>query len=358
MELKILNKNEVNEYINFVKNIYKDNVLYRNSMLNVMSDILKEKSEICKSSWIEAIMIYKENKPVLCATLAVVDRMDEILQITYFEAIDNNVDSFNLFMDHVLKRAREKGTSKISAGLNLHVNYGLGFLASDYDKKQSFGMAYNSPHYNDLFSDFGFSTIDLVSYLTNMKDFSFPLNDKILCKIRSRFNVRKASFKDLEREARIYTHINNRAFVDHLFYYERRIEEDMELFKDFKHLLKEENLLFVEYKEKPVGFMLWYPDYHELMNVNDNLGIKTVIKNKLFSNKIKKFKIVEMGILPEFQKTGAILALFDYCNDLIKDRYEICESGWILKDNMDSRNFGIKWAHKEYKKYKAYLLEV
>lgn len=58
----------------------------------------------------------------------------------------------------------------------------------------------------------------------------------------------------MEEEAKVYTRINNDAFRDHLFYYERVEEEDLELFKDFKLLLKE-NLLFVEKDGVEVGFM-------------------------------------------------------------------------------------------------------
>lgn len=358
MKLKILNKNQIKDYIDFVKSIYENNTLYRYSMINVMEDILKNKSIICKSTWLESIMIYDDEKPILCATLAVVDRMDNVLQITYFESALYSEQAFELLMTHAKKRAYERNISTISAGLNIHVNYGLGFLSSDYDKPQSFGMAYNAAFYNDYFKNYNFKSINLVSYLTHMQNFNFPLSNSFIKRIENKFTVRQADFKDIKKEASIYTQINNEAFSNHLFYYKRRIKEDLELFKDFKYLLKEENLLFVEYNNEPIGFMLWYPDFHQLMNKGENLGIKTVIKNKFFSNKINKFKIVEMGVLPKYQKSGAILALFIKCNELIHGKYEFCESGWILEDNKDSRNFGIKWADREYKSYKAYILEV
>ena len=41
-----------------------------------------------------------------------------------------------------------------------------------------------------------------------------------------------------------YTSLNNQAFQSHRFYYQRRKEEDLELFQDMKLLLKDENLLF------------------------------------------------------------------------------------------------------------------
>jgi hypothetical protein len=130
------------------------------------------------------------------------------------------------------------------------------------------------------------------------------------------------------------------------------------LFKELKYLLREENLIFVEKLGVPVGFMLWYPDYNELINKGETPGIKTVVKNKLFSDRIKTFKIVEMGVIPGERNKGAILALFDYCYKSTKGRYESMESSWILSENIKSKSFGMKWADEEFKHYKAYVKDL
>jgi hypothetical protein len=100
--------------------------------------------------------------------------------------------------------------------------------------------------------------------------------------------------------------------------------------------------------------MLWYPDYNELIPSEKSLSLKTVIDHKLFNKKMSTFKIVEIGVIEEEQKNGAILALFDTLNQLTMNKYDYCESSWILKDNRDSSNFGIKWSEGEYKTYAAY----
>jgi hypothetical protein len=184
------------------------------------------------------------------------------------------------------------------------------------------------------------------------------LSSKAQKKIGERYTVREVNFKKLEKEAGIYTDINNEAFSDHLFYYPRRKEEDLELFKDLQFLLKSENLLFVEKSGQTVGFMLWYPDFNQLIKPSETVGIKTVVRNKLFSNKIKTFKIVEMGVIPSERSKGAILALFDYCFKCTKDKFDYLESGWILSENTKSKNFGIKWADGESKNYKAYIKDL
>ncbi|MFZ5969893.1 MAG: hypothetical protein ACOYVK_22255 [Bacillota bacterium] len=358
MEIKIVDRSTQDRYIKFCKEIYKDNPYYRDNMSEVLKGILSGKAQICKSSKITPVMVMKDGNVLAVCIFAVVDRMKDTLQITFFEALEQQEEAVDRLMDFGRKLAKEQGIKKMLVGLNFHVNYGLGLLADSYDTAQSFGSSYNPPYYIDYFKKYADEEVNLVSYITKMDGFQLPGDSRIMDRIHGKYTVRKAEFKHLKREAEIYTYLNNHAFRNHDFYYERRVEEDLELFNEFKLLLKEENLLFLEHEGKPAGFMLWYPDYNELIGVGESVGIKTVIKNKLFANKIKKFKIVELGVLPELQKNGAVLALFQQCYQIVKDRYQLCESGWILEDNRASKGFGIRWADSEYKHFKVFRINV
>lgn len=351
------NKNR-KAFINFYKKQYLNNPLKRDSLSGLVKGLIYGKSELCKSVDLEPLMVMDNNKIVMICILAFAYRMPDYIQIGFFESEELNMDAFKLLMDRAEKMAREKGASRISASLNIHVNYGLGFLAGDYDKKQSFGMAHNPEFIHKYFEINGFKAIEMVSYKKDMKNVDELLSSDVRKKLDTRYNVRSADLNNLRHECSIYTEVNNQAFGDHLFYYPRKREEDYELFKDLKFLLKPENLLFAEKDGIPVGFMLWYPDFNQLMNPSETVGLRTVIKNKLFSGKINQFKIVEMGVIPGERNKGAILALFDYCFKCTKGKFDNFESGWILSENTKSKNFGIKWADCESKHYKAYIKEL
>ena len=356
MEIRLVDKTTVNAYIAFSDEVYKNNIFYRNTMGTVLRSILSRKAQICKSSIIKPIMVMDSEKIVAVCTFAIIDRMKDTLQIAFFEALENQESAIGMMIDFGKRMATKHGINKILVGLNLHVNYVLGILADHYESIQSFGSAYNPPYYIDYFKKYAYKEVNLVNYRIKMDDFSFDINNKILEKIKTKYHVRKADFSNLKRDSKIYTNLNNQAFKNHNFYYERRFEEDLELFNDFKILLKEENLLFMEHDRKPIGFLLWYPDYNELIGPGQRLGIKTIIKHKIFHRRIKGFKIVEIGVLPEYQKSGAVLALFQKCREIVKGRYGFCESGWILENNLDSRGFGHRWADKVYKNFKVFLI--
>lgn len=346
------------EFIKFYENIYLNHPLKRNSMSTIIKGLLKGSYSICKSTDIEPLMIKKNNKIIMICILAHAHRMPDFIQISFFEAKEKNDAAFKMILDRANILAKEKGANKISGSLNIHVNYGLGFLASDYDQWQSFGTPYNPEFYNTLFQENGFTPIDMVSLYKDIQNMTALFSSNIEKKLEERYTIRHINFNELEKEAAIYTKINNEAFKDHLFYYHREIEEDLELFKEFKYFLKPENLLFVEKDDVPVGFMLWYPDFHRLMSPTETIGIKTVIKNKLFSSKIKTLRIVEIGVIPSEQNKGAILALFNHLYKSAKDRFHNFESGWIIKDNDKSLNLSLRWSDGIYKNYKAYIKDV
>jgi len=358
VEIKVVDKSLIKDYLAFCKEVYNHNPYYRDTMSRALEDILKGKSLICKSSRISPILVVDSDKVVAACTFAIVDRMPDTLQLTFFEALENQAKAVAKIMDYGKVLAKEQGISKILIGLNFHVNYGLGLLADHYETVPSFGTAYNPPYYIDYFKAYADEEVNLVSYLGKMDKFDLGMDQRLLDRLTAKYTVRKADFKNIKKEVEIYTKLNNHAFSQHRFYYERRLEEDLELFKEFRLLLKEENLLILEYQGKPIGFMLWYPDFNELIKPGEAIGLKTVIKNKFLAHKIKKYKIVELGVLPEFQKKGAVMALFQKCRQLVENRYELCESGWILEGNLASKGFGLRWTDEEYKHYKVFLVHL
>lgn len=358
MELVRVNKDNRKNFLDFYKRQYLNNSLKRDCLSGMVKNILYGRSEICKSVDTLPLMVIDDNEITMICLLAHAERMPRYVQICFFESDKYNMEAFNLILARAVAMAREKKADKITGSLNIHVNYGLGFLASHFDQKQSFGSAHNPDFYNDYFERAGFASIDMVTFKKNMVKAPDLMTGDMRARLKEIYRVRKADFKNFKEEIDIYTRINNEAFRDHLFYYERKTEEDYELFKELKYLMKEENLLFVEKKGIPVGFMLWYPDFNEIIKEGQGPDIRTLIKSKLFPRTIKTFKIVEMGVVPRERNRGAILALFDYCFEATKGKYDMMESSWVLASNIKSKSFGIKWADAESKHYKAYIKEI
>src|SRR6056297_1725194 len=226
--------NQIKQFINFYKLQYVNSSKKRNSLSSLLKSLLNGNSKLCKSVDLQALMIVDKEEIIMIALLAHAHRMKDILQISFFESSIYKPKAFKLILDRAKSLAKEKGATKLSASLNIHVNYGLGFLASDYDKKQSFGMAHNPEFYHKYFEESGFNSVDLISYKKDMKGMKSLLSDNLKKRLNKKYSVRKIDFKNLRKEIQVYTEINNKAFANHLFYYTRNLDEDMELFKDLK----------------------------------------------------------------------------------------------------------------------------
>ncbi len=348
------NADNYKHYLNFVRSIYKDNPFYKDTTSSLLKSFLLKKNAFCKHAYVHPVKVYDNGRIVAAVTFIHADYYQETLQLTYFEALPNYDQAVEMLIDYGKALCQKRKISKMTIGLSGHVNYGLGILQDHFDAPLSFGNNYNPPYYIKYFDKYKTSDYVLTSFKGKMEDFNMEGQERAIQRVCSNFTFRPMNFKDFKNEMKLYTDLNNACFLNHPFYFKRNYEEDYELFKDLKLFLKEENLIFAEENGKPIGFLLWYPDYNELIAPGKAIGLSTFVKNKLFAHRIKKYKIVEIGVLPKFHNTGAILGLFYACYQRTKGKYDAYETSWILDTNFKSKNFGVKWANEEYKHYKVY----
>ncbi len=343
--------------ISFQKNIYRGNPNYRDYQTRMLKMLFEQKMEIQKKSRTLPVLAEKNGNIVGIAMLASIDRMRDCLQIAFLE-MNNEEAVFDAILAYAKKRAQALSCSTVLVGLNLHVNYGLGLLASDFYKAQSLGSAYNPAYYIDIIEPRATRIRLLKSYKDKVSAIRLDNLPSAIQRRLDLFEIRHADFKKIEETARIYSYINNLAFESHKYYYESRDAENLELFNDYKIFLKPENLLFAFYKDEPVGFILWYPDFNQLIAAGEELGVRAFVKSRLYPRSIDALKLTEFGVVPRFQRTAAIYALLKECYELNKSRYEWIESGWILAENTGSDNLVRRFLKQESKSYKVFEFDV
>jgi GNAT superfamily N-acetyltransferase len=309
-----------------------------------------------RSERIPLLALDSSGSPLAAAILCRVEAEPRVLQISFFEALPNQQEAVDLLVAAAREQAKKVKAETVIAGMNGHVNYGFGFLADHYDSTPCFGSAYNPDYYHEYFSKHCASEEKLVSYTYDMAASDFVRERRILDRIFSQFTFRTGNFKDLESEIRIYTRLNNECFAGHPLYSHRTFEEDFELFKPFSALLKEEHFLVAEADGEPIGFLLWYPDFNELVRPGKGVGLGTLFKMNVLRRQIRRFKIAEIGVLPKYRGTGAIVGLIRKCFELASLHHAICESGWVFEDNADSQSVCRRWNGIPYKTYKVYLI--
>jgi len=359
MTLEISESRFLKNRSRLLKRIYKNDPYYRSTENELVKLVLKKNGHFAKRSEQMMFTVSAEDKtPLVSVIFIIAEKYPSVLQVSFFEALPKQDEAVDVLFKKAIQIARIRGVKQIVIGLNGHVNYGLGFLAGPFNSSSCFGSCYSPPYYIDYLKKFATKEHTLVSYTGDFYHDSLESDQRLIKNITKRFHFRTGNFKDLRREIAIYTDLNNHCFASHPFYYERSFEEDYELFKSFGPFLKEENFLIAEIQGRPVGFLLWYPDFHELIPPGKSIGVLTLLKYRLFHRPISRFKIVEIGVLPEYHGTGVIGGLINMCCQIAQKNHRIIETGWILDTNMKSKSVARRWIDHPYKTYKAFEINL
>jgi len=262
-------------------------------------------------------------------------RLPEYLQVAFFEALPG--------LSGISEVLAETGQSlgscatRLVIGLNGHLNYGAGFLLDHFTEPPVFGLPYTPEYYPAYFS--GCRCRRMVSY-------RFPLKGIYdwVRSVKNTFDARGVEVRffrknDLRREIELYTYIDNATFsnAECPYWYNREAEENYELFHPFRFLIRPEHLLFAHKNGKPVGFLLWYPDFNMVVPPGRDIGVVDVLRYR-FLSRPNAIRLAEIAILPEYRNTPAVAALYRLSlPELERTGYETCEGGFIFDENRSSK---------------------
>ncbi|MBN2545568.1 MAG: GNAT family N-acetyltransferase [Spirochaetes bacterium] len=354
---QIQNKKELRQFYEIYNIIYKKYQCMRKTEESVIKLIINGPTAFHKHAKVIPCLLLKDGNVEGRFAFIYDKNLSEYLQISFFEAIpglDNIVNDIKTTAKELFPEV-----SKFVVGLNGHLNYSAGILLDNYDKPPVFGLPYNPPYYPLYFKNL--TERKMVSYRFK-NDLFFRLYEKKINKTDLKgITVREINKKRITDEIKIYTYLNNACFKNHPYWSDRTVEEDLELFYPFRFLLNNDNLLFAEYDNKPVGFLLWYPDFNELVdNQNKDIGLFQLMKYN-FANPIDTFRFTEISVLPEFRNKPVTFALILKLIEAVKKtKYKTGEGGFIFLENTASKNMTERFLKRatfsDFKPSRSYAL--
>lgn len=339
-------KADLKKFYQFGEDLYTDNLFYRKSEEDILRMIIEGPTDFYLHAQVLPIIVMEKDITV-CRFAFIIDKnMPDYVQIAFFEAqkVENLIEN----IENEAKK-RFSSCSKICFGLNGHLNYGAGLLLNNFDKTPVFGLPYSMDYYKDYFSSYSIRKIKSFAFDLKISEKYKKLAARI--KIDESINIRILDKKRLKSESAIYTNLNNLCFQEHPFWTDRTATEDLELFEPFKFLLQNEHLIFAYDNDKPIGFLLWFPDFNQLLNTNRELKANSllsidVLRNK-YTNAIKTFRLVEIAVLPNYRKKGVEMLLINkMLEQAVAKKYKYGVGGFIFEENFDSINMAIKYIER------------
>lgn len=357
--VQVTDKSGQKKFIRFRRQLYKKNPTYVDNNLFMLKEVFARRTCFIENKVISVLNVEEDGEVVCQGILVYAKDLKEYIQLCFFESLPDQEEAVKLLLEEAFRVGKEFGCSKLVMGLNGHVNYGLGFLDSHFDTRNSFSAAVNPAYYNTYFRALGCEEIHLNSYRMESLDERIHKYQAMIRKLNRNYTFRIFDKKRFEEDAGIYTDLNNRCFGSHRYYYPRSKKEDAEMLKELFLFMKEDSLVFAFDGDMPIGFLMWYPDFNELVKPGDYFGAKHFFKNKLSGSRIKKIKVMEYGVLPEYRKTGLPIGLLNQVFEMVKGRnFTNVESSWILEENRDSNSFCEAICDELYKRYVVYEKEI
>ena len=360
--MEMIKIKSVQEYKRIAVQFYKDDPLFINNKNGLIDLICRTTSAFYKLSRQEMIAVVNDGDIACICTLIQHKNDPENLMAAFFECRENCFEETSYMVDYAAAFGKNLGCKNLIISLDGHCNNSVGFLSCG-EGRPSFGQSYNYLFYNDFFRKLGFKEIKLVSFWENIA----KLNTKLFAFARKRLPaelvIECADFSrtGFRESMKLYTDFNNKIFENHRYCFYREYAEDYELFASLRPLLNSDNMLFAKINNKIAGFLFWYPDFNELVQPGGQVGMRTFIKYRLLGKRPAAVKAVQIGVLPEFENSGLILALFGEFYNIVQKKYigsKVCLSSWILEENQKSVSLSSKILSRPYKEMSAYEREI
>jgi hypothetical protein len=281
----------------------------------------------------------------------------------FFESV-HDTQVAEILLTKVRDWLKEKGMEKMVGPMNPSTNDECGLLVEGFDDPPCLMMPYNPRYYPSLLENFGLKkAMDLYAYQLEESTF---LNDRLvriterLIKREPHLRVRSIHLRRLDEELKIIKEIYNQAWSRNWGFVPMTEQEIDDLAKNLKPLVVPDLVLLAYRGEEPVGFSVSLPDYNEVLkHLNGKIGPLGFLKFLYFSRKIKRIRVMLLGIKQAFQKKGVDGLLYiETFRRGIQKGYPRAECSWVLENNLLMRHSMEALGGKLYKVYRIYELSL
>jgi GNAT superfamily N-acetyltransferase len=287
---------------------------------------------------------------------------DKVGFIGFFESEDSQ-DTANMLFAAAEDWLRSQGKDTARGPVNPSMNDEAGLLVDGFDSPPVILTTYNPPYYPTLFESAGYAKVkDNYAYLLKHDTYKSEKMERMQALIRTRHNIsiRLLDFKNKEqfkKDTDTIKYIYNRAWQNNWGMVEFTDAEWNALVKDLKPIADPDIIIIAEIDKKPAGFLLALPDINRALIHNSSGGLLGAGWHLLTKKKSIDFcRIVIMGVLPEYRKTGVDAVMYYEIGARATKKYTAgAEASWIDEANADMNLALTKTMNaKIYKTYRIY----
>ncbi|GAB4345000.1 MAG: hypothetical protein Kow0099_24870 [Candidatus Abyssubacteria bacterium] len=344
---RVRSKSDLMEFIRFPWEIYRGNAHWVPPVIKEQLRFLSEVNPFFQHAEAEYYLARKNGKT--CGRISVsIDRNyidfheEKMGSFGFFEVVDDlNVAS--QLMDTARDRLKQKGMDVMRGPFNFTTNHECGLLVDGFDTDPVMLSTYNLPYYAELIEKCGLTKArDLYSYL--IMDPDGEVNMSYMTKIAEKavencVVARKVNLKDIRGEVERVKEVYNNAWSKNWGFVPLTEAEIDDFARHMRHLVIDELAYIGELDGKPIGFLLFLPDYNVVLKkFNGKMGPIQILQLLWNKPRIKKGRLFMMGVHRNYHRTGVAAAMMDVAfKAAIRRGFKVADYSWILEDNMPVR---------------------
>jgi GNAT superfamily N-acetyltransferase len=281
----------------------------------------------------------------------------------FFECVDDPEVARALF-DSAAVWLKERGFDTMRGPASFSVNDECGLLVDGFETPPTLMMPHNPRYYVRLVEQSRFvKAKDLLVYQGGAPDHYVPVPERLargteLIRQRQGITLRPLDMKHFDADVERIKQLYNLAWEKNWGFVPMTEHEIDHLAEQFKPVVVPDIVPFAEKNGQVIGFGIVLPDLNTIFRTNRSGRLFPVIFRLLWALKtrrIRRARILLLGILPEYQGKGIDAMLYHWiwtrCGEL---GMTWGEAGWILEDN-PAMNAGLeKMTFRVYKTYRLY----
>lgn len=376
MSFSIVKVRTTKEKIKFIKsqwNFYKND---KNWVPPIIADRQKllntDKNPFFKHSEIQLFYAEKDDGEILGRIAAITNENhnkthnDKTGFFGFFECINDQsvADELFLLAENWLK---ERGKDKVIGPENPSMNDEVGLLINAFDAPPVILSTYNPEYYANLIENAGYKKAkDLFAFKLTQSSYKTEKVQKLQGIIRERYKltIRELNLKDknqFRKDIETFKEIYNKAWVPNWGFVKWTDEEFNFIAEDLKMIADPSLAIIAESNSKPIGFGIAVPNINEYLIKNKRGSlIGALIQSLLNKNKIKSMRILALGLIPEYHKSGIDGVIYYELGERgVKAGFDWAEASWVLEDNLPMiKGLTTSMNAEKYKTYRLYEKEI
>ncbi len=281
----------------------------------------------------------------------------------FFECIDDQ-DAANLLFDTAKEWLRNQGMEAMLAPVNFGENYNYWGLLVEGFMQQGYGMPYNFPYYQKLFENYGFR--EFFAQFTYHKIIADGFPERMVkfaeyTEQRPGYSFEHFRYKDMDKYVDDFVYTYNSIWSTyHDGYTPLKHSEIRNLVKEAKLVIEEEFIWFAYDNGKPTGLMVVFPDINQILVKLKNGKLNLINKLKFFyyhRRAVTRTRVFIFGILPDYQNSGIVAALFYQLVKVLRkrQRQNEIELSWVGDYNPKMIAIYDKIGSTQEKKHLTYM---